>query len=271
LKSIALSTVDEGLGLPLVFVHGFPLSRGAWQKQIEAFRSTWRVIAPDLRGFGLSDTQPGSTTMAQYASDVHALLRQLTTGPVVLIGHSMGGYVALAFARQFPDMLCGLVLVGTKAGPDTTEGAAGRRATAGKVKAEGVQAVVESMAPRMLAAGNHDARMLEQVRGLMIRSTPAGVIGALLGMAERPDATATLAQVAVPTLVITGAEDTLVPPAESETLARAIRGAQLSLIPHAGHLVAFEQPDEFNRVLREWLSREGVGSPGGAADSSKRP
>jgi pimeloyl-ACP methyl ester carboxylesterase len=167
----------------------------------------------------------------------------------------MGGYVALAFARQFPELLRGLVLVGTKAGPDAPEAAAGRRAMAEKVKTEGVQVVVEAMAPKMLAGGNHDARMMEHVRAFMASSTPMGVVGALLAMAGRPDATALLAQIVVPTLVITGADDMLVPPAESEKLAEAIRGAQLDVIAHAGHLVAFEQPDQFNRALEVWLNR----------------
>ncbi len=258
LNSIALSTAEAGQGLPLVFLHGFPLSRGAWQKQIDAFQSSYRVIVPDLRGFGDSETEPGSTTMAQYAADVHALLRRLSAGPAVLVGHSMGGYVALAFARQFPGMLRGLVLVGTKAGPDTAEAAAGRRETAAKVQAGGVQMVIDAMAPKMLAAGNQDSRMIEQVRSFMAPSKPVGVIGALLGMAERPDATALLAQVTVPTLVVTGADDTLIPPSESEKLARAIRGAQLVVIPRAGHLVAFEQSDLFNHALREWLNRAGL-------------
>lgn len=255
LKSTNLRYTEAGQGLPLVFLHGFPFSRGVWQKQIDALRSSYRVIAPDLRGFGDSETQAGPTTMAQCAADLRVLLQQLVAGPVVLIGHSMGGYVALAFVREFPEMLHGLVLVSTKAGQDTAEGAAGRRAMAEKVKAGGVQVVVDAMAPKMLAAGNQDERMAAQVLGFMTPSKPAGVIGALLGMAERPDATAMLAQIAVPTLVITGADDTLIPPAESETLAQAIRGAQLKVIPHAGHLVAFEQPDDFNRVLTDWLNR----------------
>ena len=198
--------------------------------------------------------------MAQCAADLRALLEQLTTGPMVLIGHSMGGYVALAFACQFPEKLRGLVLVSTKAGPDTAEAAAGRRAMAEKVKAEGVQVVVDAMAPKMLAAGNQDAEMVAQVLGFMAPSRSAGVIGALLGMAERPDATAFLTQISVPTLVVTGADDALIPPTESETLAQAIRGAQLKVIPHAGHLVAFEQSDEFNQVLKEWLKRADLAS-----------
>jgi 3-oxoadipate enol-lactonase len=255
-----LITLDAGQGPPLVFLHGFPLCRGAWQKQMDAFGFSHRVIAPDLRGFGNSEAASGPTTMTQYAADVHALLQQLGTGPVVLIGHSMGGYVALAFAHQFPEMLRGLVLVSTKAGQDTAKAAAVRRATAEKVKAEGVQGVVEAMAPKMLVAGNRDERMAEEVRAFMAASEAAGVIGALLGMAERPDATEMLSQIMVPTLVITGAEDTVIPPSESDKLVQAIRGAQLSVIPHAGHLVAFEQPDEFNRVLEDWLVRADLAS-----------
>jgi pimeloyl-ACP methyl ester carboxylesterase len=258
LDTINLSTVDTGPGRPLVFLHGFPFSQGVWKKQIEAFRSYYRVIAPDLRGFGNSVTQPGLTTMEQYAADLQALLQRLTTGPVVLVGHSMGGYVALAYARHFPEMLRGLVLVSTKAGQDTPEGAAARLATAEKVKAEGVQAVVEAMAPKMLAASNPDALLAQQVRSLMMLSKPSGVIGALLGMAERTDATASLAQIVVPTLVITGADDAVVPPAESEKLVQGIPGSQLEVIPHAGHLVAFEKPEEFNRALKEWLNRESL-------------
>ncbi len=261
LDGINLRYTDMGEGLPLVFIHGFPLSRGVWQKQIEALQSSYRVIAPDLRGLGESETQPGLTTMEQYAADLGALFQQLTTRPVVLIGHSMGGYVALAFARQFPEMLSGLVLVGTKAGADTADAAAGRRATAEKVKSEGVRVVIDAMAPKMLAADNRDTRQAEQVLGFMAPSKAEGVIGALLGMAERPDSTASLEQIAVPTLVITGAEDTLIPPAESEKLAAAIPMAQLSVIPHAGHLVAFEQSDAFNFVLKNWLIKSDLASP----------
>jgi 3-oxoadipate enol-lactonase len=254
-NNLTVGYTDEGRGLPLLFVHGFPLSRGAWQKQIDALRSSYRIIAPDLRGFG--ESQPGTApiSMTQYADDLHALVQQLKTGPVVLIGHSMGGYVLFAFLRQYPKLVHGLVLVSTRAGKDTPEAAAGRRATAEKVQAKGVEVVIEAMAPKMLAADNHDRAMAEQVRGFMTPSTPEGVIGALLGMSERPDASAELAGISVPTLIITGADDMLIPPTESEKLAQTIPGSQLNIIPHAGHLVAFEQPDKFNHVLEEWLDR----------------
>jgi pimeloyl-ACP methyl ester carboxylesterase len=254
-NDVAIGYTDEGRGVPLLFVHGFPLSRGAWQKQIDALRSSYRVIAPDLRGFGKSQAGTGTIPMTQYADDLHALLQQLKIGPVVLIGHSMGGYVSFAFLRQWPELVRGLVLVSTRAGKDTAEGAAGRRATAEKVQAKGVEVVIEAMAPKMLTADNHDQSMLQQVREFMAPSKPEGVIGALLGMAERPDATAELAGISMPTLIITGADDMLIPATESEKLAQAIPGSQLNIIPRAGHLVAFEQPDEFNRALEKWLDR----------------
>lgn len=253
-NGIQLAYTDEGDGTPLLFVHGFPLSRGAWSKQVDTFRTSHRVIVPDLRGLGESEATAGAVPMTRFAEDLYALLQQLHSGPVVLAGHSMGGYVALAFAKAYPQSLRGLVLVGTRAGGDTAEGAAARRATAEKVRAEGSSVVVDAMAPKMLAASNADAGMAESVRALMSPSKPEGVIGALLGMAERPDAGAWLGAIRVPTLVVTGLDDVIIPFSESEALAKAIPGAQLELITNAGHLVAFEQAVAFNEILQIWLA-----------------
>jgi pimeloyl-ACP methyl ester carboxylesterase len=166
----------------------------------------------------------------------------------------MGGYVALAFAKAFPELLRGLVLVGTKAGGDAPEVAASRRATAEKVRTEGIAAVIEAMAPKMLAATNTDAGMALAVRGLMQPASQEGVISALLGMAERPDAGEWIGTIRVPTLVVAGADDILILPSESEALAKAIPDAHLALIPKAGHLVAFEQSVAFNEALSAWLT-----------------
>jgi 3-oxoadipate enol-lactonase len=254
INGVQSAFTDAGEGLPLVFIHGFPLSRGAWSRQVDALTPKYRVIAPDLRGFGESGASSGPVFMSRYAEDIHALLLHLGTGPVILVGHSMGGYVALAFAKAFPELLRGLVLVGTKAGGDAPEVAAARRATAEKVRTEGIASVVESMAPKMLAAANTDAGMALTVRGFMQPASQEGVIGALLGMAERPDAGDWAGKIRVPTLVVAGADDILILPSESEALAKAIPDAQLTLIPRAGHLVAFEQPEAFNEAVSAWLT-----------------
>ena len=256
-NGLQLAYTDEGMGTPLVLVHGFPLERSIWSKQVEAFHGSYRVIAPDLRGFGESETTVGTVPMSRFAEDLHALLQELATGPVILAGHSMGGYVAMAYAKAYPTALRGLVLVSTKAGPDTPEAAVARRTLAEKVWTEGASAVAKTMAAKMLSPGNRDAAMAAFVQTCMAASSSEGIIGALLGMAKRPDAGPSLGQIRVPTLVIAGADDTLIPPSESAALKMAIPGAQLKLIPQAGHLVAFEQAKAFNEALWAWLARDG--------------
>lgn len=260
-------TGDEGGGAPLVLIHGFPLSRGVWAPQVESFRAAHRVVAPDLRGFGESPPRGEATSravsMESYADDVAQLLTARRAAPAVVAGHSMGGYVALAFARHHPDLLAGLVLIASRAGADSPEAAAGRRAAAEKIRVEGregVASLVEGMVPKLLAPGADDPNLLEAVRRFMASATPEGTIGALLGMAARVDSTPMLGAIEVPTLVVTGAADTLIPPAESEAMAAAIPDARLEILPDAGHLVAYEQPESFDRVLGEWLEATGLGA-----------
>lgn len=257
MNGLQIAYTDEGEGRLLVFVHGFPLSREVWRPQVEAFRTSHRVIAPDLRGFGESESSESAVSMEQYAADLATLLEELDTGPAVVAGHSMGGYIALAFARRHPERLAGLVLVATRAAGDSAEVAAGRRATAETVRREGregVMALVEGMVSKMLAPEAADPELIEAVRSFMASATPEGTIGALLGMAERPDSTSMLGEIEVPTLVVTGADDTLIPVSESESMARAIPGAELAVLPGAGHLVSYERPESFNRVMLDWLA-----------------
>jgi pimeloyl-ACP methyl ester carboxylesterase len=244
---------DEGKGPALLFIHGFPLNRESWSKQVDGLSASHRVIVPDLSGFGASEAGPGMTSMKGFAEDLFSLCQQLQTGPVVVVGHSMGGYIALAFAKAYPMFLSGLVLVSTKAGADSPEAAQTRRETAKKVQAEGIGSVVEAMAPKMLAATNSDQHMAQAVLDIMWSASPKGVENALLGMAARPDEREHLQGIQVPTLVVTGADDTIVPPQESVTMADAIPDAHLVVIPHAGHLVAFEHSIAFNAALKSWL------------------
>jgi len=258
-----MAYTDEGAGRTLLLVHGFPLNRQVWSPQVAAFRRDFRVIAPDLRGLGESWGTADPVAMDRYAEDLQALMTHLNAGPVILAGHSMGGYVALAFAKAFPQSLAGLVLVATKAGSDSPEAAAARRASAERVWAEGSSVVVDAMAAKMLSPGNSDPAMAAEVRGFMTASGPEGIIAALLGMAGRPDAGAWLGQIQVPTLVLAGADDAIMAPAEAVALAGGIPGAQLKVIPKAGHLVAFEQAEVFNAALGSWLQYERAGASNG--------
>jgi len=253
-NGLQVAYTDEGKGIPLLFVHGFPFARGIWSRQVAAFKANHRVLAPDLRGFGESQGTPGKVAMRTYADDLYALLQGLHAPPAILVGHSMGGYIAMAFANAYPEALRGLVLVGTKAGPDVPEVAEARRELAARVQTEGTSAVVSAMASKMLSARNHVADLAKSGKAMMGVAKPEGVISALLGMADRPDAGPWLKDVEARTLVMSGAMDDVIPPSEAGALMMAFPSAQLRLIPNAGHLVAYEQPDAFNETLRAWLA-----------------
>ena len=258
INGIRLHYVQAGQGIPLLFVHGFPLDHTLWQPQLESLSDIAQVIAPDLRGFGQSDAPEGVYTMEAQADDLAALLDILHIERAVVCGLSMGGYIALAFWRRYASRVLGLLLVDTRAGADAPAARQARLDTAERVKQEGTAFVVEDMLPRLLAEVTRQSRpdVVEFARAMMLRQSPAGVVGALLGMAERPDSTPMLPTISVPTLAVFGAED-VITPAETEgrSLAAAIPGAKLVVTPNAGHLSNLEQPEAFNATVHEFLAR----------------
>jgi pimeloyl-ACP methyl ester carboxylesterase len=256
-NGIHLHYVQAGEGIPLLLVHGYPLDHAMWQPQIDGLGGPAQVIAPDLRGFGQSDAPQGVYTMDAHAEDVCALLDALHIRRAVLCGLSMGGYIALAFWRRYASRVHALILVDTRAGADTAEVRSARLEMVEQVKQRGSAPAIEAMLPRLLAESTRRTRsdVVERVGAMMQRQRPAGIMGALLGMAERPDSTALLPTITVQTLVVFGAED-VISPAQTEGpgLADSIPHARLVVIPKAGHLSSLEQPEAFNRSVREFLA-----------------
>ena len=273
-----LRCVDRGQGLPLLLVHGFPLDHTMWTEQIEAISPQHRVIAPDLRGFGLGKGDRSNlceapsgpfrqigpvpfsadkVTMDQFADDLAATLDALGVNePVVLCGLSMGGYIALAFWRKYAKRLRGLVLCDTRAAADSPEAAAARRVMADRVLAEGPGPLVEAMLPRLLAETTVRERpeLVDGLRRLMMSASPQGIAAAARGMAERPDMTAALAEIRCPTLVVVGQEDASSTPAEMRGIAAATPGAKFVEIPAAGHLSPIENPAAVSAALLDFLA-----------------
>jgi pimeloyl-ACP methyl ester carboxylesterase len=256
INGIRLSFIDEGRGLPILFVHGFPLSRAIWQPQIEALSKNFRVIAPDLRGHGESEAPAGDYDMNTFADDLNALLEERQCGPVILVGHSMGGYISFAFYRRYPEKVRGLVLFCTRAGADSEEGKAGRENLARRAEREGAAAVAEQMLPKMLAATTISSQpdLVAQVRQIMLATSINGLAGSLRGMAARPGSVDLLPKIAAPALVIAGADDLIIPTPEAETMAQAIPNTQLHLIANAGHLASLENASEVNASLQNFLA-----------------
>ncbi|WP_420628123.1 alpha/beta fold hydrolase [Candidatus Leptofilum sp.] len=240
----------------LLLIHGFPLSSSMWTPQIEDLGDYARVIAPDLRGFGNTDSVPGPYSITQLADDCADLLGHLNVAtPFVVCGLSMGGYIALEFYRRYPEHVSGLILAATRAGADSPEGKAGRDKAAELAKNEGATAVSAGMLPKMMAAKTYenDPELVGFAQEIMSSASLNGVVGALAAMRDRIDSTPTLGDIDVPVLIIHGADDTLIPPTEAEAMHKAIPNSELVLVPDAGHLPNLEQPDIFNDAVIDFL------------------
>lgn len=237
----------------ILLLHGFPLDHRMWRAQREALeKEGWRVVVPDLRGFGKAPAGRGPATMREYAGDVLRLADRAGIGRFVLAGFSMGGYVAFEVCRQAPSRIQGLALVDTRAEPDSDEARAGRAATAEKVRAQGVGVVADAMLPKMLTP-RAPPRLVEEVREMMLAQKPEGVTHALHAMGARPDSRGTLAALRAPTLVLVGQEDAVTPPESSKTMAAVIPGARYQVVQGAAHLAPMERADEVNEALVRWL------------------
>jgi 3-oxoadipate enol-lactonase len=244
----------QGDGSAVLFVHGFPLDRTMWRDLMGALTG-WRRVAPDLRGLGMSDAPQTGYSMSEYADDLAALMDLLEIKRAVICGLSMGGYVTFEFLRRHPDRVRAIMLLNTRADADSEEGKASRDMMISSVRSDGVGILEDLMVHRLLAHGSLKSmpQLGERLRAMIRGHTELGVVGALEAMKVRNDATELLAHIAVPALVVAGKEDRMIPLESSQSLARAIPGAQFTVIPEAGHLTPMEQPIATGRVIREFL------------------
>ena len=255
IDDIRIAFDDEGSGPPVIFVHGYPFNRSLWNEQVAAFRQTHRVITPDLRGFGDSDSSEGPATMTRMAQDILALMDALEIPKAVLGGLSMGGYVVLAFYKQFPSRVRGLVLADTRAQADTPEVKRVRAQQAEQILAEGMAGVTDAMLPKLLISDTVSRRpdVVRRVRDMMLKTKPAGAAAALQGMAMRDDQTELLSRIDVSTLIVVGREDPITPVSDSESMHEKIPRSRLVVIENASHVSNIEQAEVFNRELLSFL------------------
>jgi 3-oxoadipate enol-lactonase len=246
---------DEGEGLPIIFIHAFALNQTMWEAQVAALKNRYRCLTLDLRGFGHSDVADETSSMNQMASDVRELMRALAIDRAVLTGLSMGGYVALAFYRNFPEAVRALVLADTRATADNEEAKNNRLRSAEKALREGAAAIADETTPKLLGETtlNNNAELVRRVHTIQSSNSPLGIAAAQRGMAARVDSTDLLAKIDVPTLVLVGSEDKLTPPAEAEVIHKGISNAKLLVIEKSGHLSNLETPETFNSALLEFL------------------
>ncbi len=255
-NNVVLSYRDSGSGNPLVFLHAFPLNQSMWNDQVAEFSKTFRVITLDWRGFGGSSLSEEPSTMAIYADDLAGLLDHLEIDRATICGLSMGGYAAFSFLGKYPDRIEALVLADTRATSDSEATRENRRLMAVLAREKGPAAIADQIVSKLLGSKTmaNNPAIVARVRTMIEGNGAEGIARALLGMAERPDSTPLLAGIRCQTLIVVGEDDSLTPPSEAELMAKSVAGAQLAIIPGVGHLPNLELPQEFNRVVRAFLS-----------------
>jgi pimeloyl-ACP methyl ester carboxylesterase len=240
----------------MFWLHAFPLTAEMWQPQLDAAPAGWRVLAPDLAGFGGTDDTPGAATIDDFARDVAALADHIGVNRFVLGGLSMGGYATFAGVRLLAPRLEAIVLADTKAGADTPQAREGRAKMLSLVASEGVGAVADEMLPKLLGGTTQrdEQGVVPLVRGLIERNSARGVARAIERLRDRPDSTPLLPAIALPALIVVGEEDGITPVAESRAMHAAIRGSTLAVLPRAGHLASLEAPMGFNAAVAAFLA-----------------
>ncbi len=239
---------------PVVLLHAFPLDGTMWAPQLASLGRLGPALAPNLPGFG--GRAPGAADLGSFADTVVRDLDDAGFDRAVVVGCSLGGYVALRLVARHPDRVAALVLVDTRAEADDDPGRTRRTAQAARARAEGVAWLPDTLVPALLGETSRHQRptVVESVRDRVAGADPEGVARALEAMRDRPDSAPLLPEIDVPTLVVVGAEDTLTPPETARQLAGAIPGARLEVIPEAGHLSSLERPLAFDAVLLEFLA-----------------
>ncbi len=242
----------------VLFLHAFPLQAAMWEPTLGALPAGWRGIAPDLRGFGHSTLPPGDKhRIIDAAGDMIDLLDRLEIASAIVVGCSMGGYVLFEMIHTAQNYVAGAVLVSTKATADTAEGRAGRTAMIERLDKGGVEAIATEMLPKLLGAtAQRDKPDLEKhVRSLITANKPETVKMGIMALMERADSTSLLHHMSMPSLLIAGTEDTLIPPSQAEEMHREIPNSVCELIARAGHLPNLEQPAAFDALLHGYLQK----------------
>ncbi len=253
--------IDEGDGPVVLFIHGFPLDHTMWDAQRRALRDRYRVLIPDLRGFGRSGSAQEPVSIPGWADELALLLDAVgAADPVTVCGLSMGGCVALAFVKKYAARMSGLVLCDMRSVGESPEGQANRRKMADRALTEGPAIAVEAMMPRLFGPATNENRpdVVDRIRNTILATSGRSISAGQHALADRPDCTPWLGTITVPTLVIVGEHDIISPPAEMQATAAAIPGSEYVVVPGVGHMAPMEDPVTVNAALESFLARTAV-------------
>ena len=244
-------------GLPVVFIHGFPLNRTMWEPQLRALPDSVWAIVYDVRGHGKSSVGDGQYSIEFFVDDLIGLLDHLKIEQAVACGLSMGGYISLRAVERHPERFKGLILCDTRSSADTKEGKIKRADAIKSIKALGVDEFADGFVKSILAEETFEknVRVAEVLRTMIHSNDHVGICGTLLALAARTDTTDALTKITMPVLILVGEHDKLASPEVSHLMHEKIPEAELHVIPGAGHMSNMENPEVFNDLLYRFLSR----------------
>ncbi|MBK9106772.1 MAG: alpha/beta hydrolase [Saprospiraceae bacterium] len=251
-----LSYDDIGSGdMPIIFLHGYPFDKTMWEGQLQFLRSSYRVIALDIRGFGASRDEQSLLSIDLFADDVITFMNKLEIEKAIICGLSMGGFIALNAIARFPDRFEALILCDTQCIADTAEVKANRYKTIDEIKANGPDDFNEGFIKSVFHKDSliQMPEIVEAVRNVVFSNSQQIIINGLIALAERSETCTTLGRIAVPTLIICGREDVVTPLPQSEYMHEHIKGSLLRIIENAGHVSNLEHQYEFNKILYDFL------------------
>jgi 3-oxoadipate enol-lactonase len=245
--AVKLYYKKHGAGLPVVCIHGYPLDHSIWNPLIPFLEKKMQLILPDLRGHGKSPAPAGPYTIQGMAEDILGLIDELGFSQVLLVGQSMGGYVALQFARSYPSRLLGLVLAASHPYPDDPEKKKGRYDMVRKVQEKGVEKALAEFPAKLSPV----PEIQDYTRRIINATSANGVIGSLQAMAERSDCSDILSLAEYSTAVVLGKEDVFIPPEQQEQMQTQFPRIKFSILENTAHMLMMERPKAVSQVILE--------------------
>ena len=247
-----IAYIDSGKGQPIVLLHGFCGSSSYWEHIIPTLSADFRVIAPDLPGHGQSDPLKGKSTIKNIADQVKNFLDELNLAEVTMFGHSLGGYITLAFAEKYSNHLNGYSLIHSTAYPDSDEAKQGRLANIEKVNQSGIYSLIDGLVPKLFSPENQDENYVGTAMEIGYSTSAEGAIDALNAMKDRPDRNQVLETSTLPILLIAGEQDQIIPAEKTFSVSKV--NIKQSIIKDSGHMSMFENPMELISEIQGYLA-----------------
>ena len=236
----------------IIFIHGYPLNKSMWDKQVDALMGNFRVIAYDIRGHGESDAGNEAFSINLFVADLIGFMDALRIHKVSLCGLSMGGYIALKAIESYPERFEAMVLCDTTCSADSPEAKEKRMKAVESIIQKGVAQYADASIKNFFPQESFvtSPEIISSVKEMIINTSELSLCSTLLALSSRHETCTGLPDIKVPVLILVGEKDSITPPSAAIFMHENIKKSSLQIINRAGHLSNLENPEEFNKHLK---------------------